>query len=370
MSNVLVLVVVGVASFAVWLRVRKNIVPADPNNVWFTMLKPQPTDPDTPWFNLLRQIEGGDVTVPATTPPPSAGTPTTAAAADATAPAPAPATATTPAVVAPAVPFLQWLASDQASILGTYGTPTSVATPTTVAEVGSWKPQKGSITKAYQFTVYTMGGGKGTVTSTVDAKQRRVIDMPTKSYLMLEPSNPPALIGSCVFLAYAWPLATSQTEELFGHISVNDTNRTVGLVAADVIGDANKLKDQNLHELSGRGTDVNNIDATKNNRVFPLSQNLGVNALDTIMIVGLQVLPTVVRFVNTNGNHQETSIVMPISSLPDLNPGGIHVGSKITQGTNERHLYEIRIYPNVSFSVDEMKAVWKEMNATYNPVPA
>ena len=311
---------------------------------------------------MLRTIEGVDA-VPAVTPSaPSDAKPTP------TNPASVPPTPTaTPPVAPPDVPFLQWLASDQASILGTYGTPISVATPTTIAEMGLWKPQSTSTSKTYQFTVHTMGGGKGTVTSTVDAQKRRVVDLPTRSYLALDPSNPPALIGSCVFVAYSWPLATNQTEELFGHISVNETNRIVVLVVADVIGDANRLKDQNIHELSGTGTDVNNIDTTKNKRVFPLSQNLDVNALDTVMIVGLQVVPNGIRFVNTNGNTRDSTIAIPMAALPDLNPGGIYIGSRITQGTNERHIYEVRIYPSVSFSVDEMKAIWRQMNAVYNP---
>ena len=147
MNNILVVLVVGVASLAVWLRIRKN-VQGDHTQPWFTLLQIKETDPHTWWFDLLRQIEGdpmqdsgsGSAVVDAAVKP----QPSTASTGGTDTPAKTPTPTATAAVEKPppanpkTMLYLQWSTNASSSILRSDGL-TPIANQVG-NEVGWWEP--------------------------------------------------------------------------------------------------------------------------------------------------------------------------------------------------------------------------------------
>ena len=227
------------------------------------------------------------------------------------------------------------------------------------------------------------------VLTRLDKKSRRVVRLaPSKRIAHVSMPTVP-LLGSCVFLAMAYPNTTEGMEEVVGQISAFDetvsTNdgaysrqiwagRFAGQVLVDTIGKAKKLDKQSLHDISGTSADVNRIDPIHNKKVVALSEPPNVDLGDNIRIIGLQILPDAVHWIGEQGIHRVIQITP--SQIPTQNFSKGWDGFYIGQGTdavpswndsaaNERYIYEVRLYNNVAMSAGQMKLVWQEIQATH-----
>lgn len=376
MNNILVLLVIGVASLAIWIRIRKNIQ-GDHTQPWFTFLQTKETDPHTWWFDLLRQIEGEPmvdsgsasnanlvVTPPVTTPVPNTTTTAT------------PTNTRT-------VMYLQWSANVLSSILRPDGMTPSINIGN---EVGWWEP----VRQANVVNTFAVNGndtvtldaiprvliGIVSLPIAVDSHNVPVIRLPVNAFLVL-PHETPSMKSCCLFLVMQWETEVVGTEELMGQMYIGPANTVnVGLVLADVI--ANKsppTQTPPTHTTKRVLVDVNQTitQSTQKNLVGLPTTDLSESTLPLtkMNIIGLQILDASIRFIDSTGKATEKATAVgskfPPTTIVQTQSMGMYIGSKISQSRNARYIYEIRRYP-LLLSLEDMTGIWKELQAQYNTV--
>ena len=154
-------------------------------------------------------------------------------------------------------------------------------------------------------------------------------------------------MDSTVFLVMQWDAVVDGIHEIMGQIIARNLKYPISWL---ITSNLYKNKESFTMNYDNR----NNDGIT--GRSDPLSQLRTLTTYKNISVIGLQIQPESILFIDPTGELNKRQYVS-LESSSDAE--GISI-------RGNRYIYEVRIYPAKSVAEEDMKSIWQEITATYN----